>query len=175
MSTRRSTPDASSGYLATASGVTAPEFRDILGGTGAHAHAGRLGMLGQTKAIFDSKGIASWAFQLDGARCQSISPAGVQGAQTRRLILSVAPKVVDGWPATSPDLSPIKNVFSHVERILWTEYKWDDFEGYKRALRACWQRVTGGASGSAYLRRVVGSFEKRRLACIAADGGRIKY
>ena len=56
-----------------------------------------------------------------------------------------------------------------------TQYKWDDFEGYKRALRACWQRVTGGASGSAYLRRVVGSFEKRRLACIAAGGGRIKY
>ena len=34
---------------------------------------------------------------------------------------------------------------------------------------------SGGASGSAYLRRVVGSFEKRRLACIAADGGRINY
>ena len=53
---------------APASGVIAPEFRDILGGTGKHAHAGRLGMLGQLNEIFDGVGVDNWAFQCDGAR-----------------------------------------------------------------------------------------------------------
>lgn len=43
------------------------------------------------------------------------------------------------------------------------------------ALRAAWAKVTGGVAGSAYLKKVVGSWERRRLLCIEADGGRIKY
>ena len=43
------------------------------------------------------------------------------------------------------------------------------------ALRAAWAKVTGGEVGTTYLKKTVGSFEKRRKLCIEAKGGRIKY
>ena len=64
-----------------------------------------------------------------------------------------------------------------MEWLLWTdpEFKWNDFESFKVALRAAWAKVTGGTAGSAYLKKTVGSFEKRRRKCIELQGGRTKY
>ena len=62
-------------------------------------------------------------------------------------------------------------------RVLWTdpEFKWNNFATFKVALRAAWAKVTGGEVGTTYLKKTVGSFEKRRKLCIEAKGGRIKY
>ena len=63
------------------------------------------------------------------------------------------------------------------EWVLWTdpEFKWNNFATFKVALRAAWAKVTGGEVGTTYLKKTVGSFEKRRKLCIEAKGGRIKY
>uniref|UniRef100_A0A7S3VZ17 Tc1-like transposase DDE domain-containing protein n=1 Tax=Emiliania huxleyi TaxID=2903 RepID=A0A7S3VZ17_EMIHU len=161
------------------SGVGAEEWRNILQGKAEFARTGP-GLLQEAVTIFTRVGKARvWAFQCDGASSQSLSQSGlaVQGPKNRAVIKAVAPKLVEGWPAHSPDLSPIENVFSRVEWLLWTdpEFKWNDFESFKVALRAAWAKVTGGTAGSAYLKKTVGSFEKRRRKCIELQGGRTKY
>ena len=69
------------------------------------------------------------------------------------------------------------NVFSRVEWVLWTdpEFKWNNFATFKVALRAAWAKVKGGEVGTTYLKKTVGSFEKRSKLCVEAKGGRIKY
>ena len=80
--------------------------------------------------------------------------------------------LLDDWPALSADLTPIENIWALVEHRLWAHYEWTDLQTFKCALRKAWADITGDA---ALLRKVVGSFDKRRLACIAANGGNIKY
>ena len=76
------------------------------------------------------------------------------------------------WPADSPDLSPIENLWAHVEHELWTTKTWSDLESFKRALRKAWAEVT---ADQGYLKRLCGSFEKRRKACIESGGKKTKY
>lgn len=160
-------------------GVGCEEFRDICMGTGKHASSD--GLLPQLKEIFEGERgarprISNWVFQCDGATCQSINPKpNTAGYATRCAILSIAPNLLEGWPASSPDLSPIENAFSKCEELLWSEYEWSDFASFQKALRAAWAKLTSGPKGLAYCKSLVGSFEKRRQKCIAANGGRIKY
>ena len=159
-------------------GVGAEEWRNILNGE--KEHAGKPGLLQEAVTIFTRVNKAHvWAFQCDGASSQSLSQSerARDGPKNRAAINRVAPNLVEGWPAHSPDLSPIENVFSRVEWVLWTdpEFKWNNFATFKVALRAAWAKVTGGEAGTTYLKKTVGSFEKRRKLCIEAKGGRIKY
>ena len=72
----------------------------------------------------------------------------------------------------SADLSPIENVWALVEHRLWTCHEWHDLRSFKDALCAAWREVTGD---TALLQKLVGSFEKRRQACIEAGGCKIRY
>lgn len=152
-----------------ASGVGAEEYRDILGGTG--AHSSQPGMLCEMQRIFAEQG-RRWVWQQDGARAHTLNSKTDNGKRARALILQHADDLLDDWPALAADLSPIENVWAIVEYHLWAEYEWSDLESFKRALRKAWADVT---SDKALLRRVCGSFEKRRRVCIAAKGGKIEF
>lgn len=152
-----------------AAGVGNEEYQDLLDGRG--SYAGQKGMLHEMKEIFDEVGVEG-CWQQDGARAHTIAESTERGQQTRALIASVFPRFIDGWPANSPDLSPIENVWRLVERNLWTEQEWSDLEGFKAALRRAWSEVTGNKS---LLKRLVGSFENRRQSCIARNGAAVDY
>ena len=103
-------------------GVGAEEWRNILNGE--KEHAGKPGLLQEAVTIFTRVNKAHvWAFQCDGASSQSLSQSerAQDGPKNRAAIKRVAPNLVEGWPAHSPDLSPIENVFSRVEWVLWTD------------------------------------------------------
>ena len=81
-----------------ASGVGNAEYRDILGGTGAHST--QAGMLIEMKHLFASLG-RSWIWQQDGARAHTLSKTTPNGKATRALILAHADELLDDWPALS--------------------------------------------------------------------------
>ena len=111
-------------------------------------------------------------WQQDGAPAHTLSPKTPKGRSTLSLIKSRAPELVEDWPARSPDLSPIENVWSKVEHHLWTEESWEDRCGFERALKRAWAHVTADL---AYLRRVCGSFKKRCVKCVKVGGERTGY
>ena len=152
-----------------ASGVGAQEYRDVLAGTGAHSR--QTGMLKEMVALFAKAG-RTLIWQQDGARAHTVSPKTKKGKATRALIESLVFKLIDDWPAKSADLSPIENVWAIVEHRLWTKFDWIDLDSFKRALRAAWKEVTGDLK---LMRALCGSWEKRREACIAGKGKKVKY
>jgi hypothetical protein len=155
---------------ADASGVGNAEYRDILGGTG--AHASQPGLLNEMNVIFKALG-RTWVWQQDGARAHTINKSTKMGKLTRQLILQHADELLDGWPALAADLTPIENIWALVEHCLWTKHcDWHDLSTFKISLRRAWSEITGNKD---LLKRVCGSFEKRRVACIAARGEKIKY
>lgn len=154
---------------AIASGVGSEEYRDILGGTGAHAT--QPGLLKEMAAIFDGVGRA-WTWQQDGARAHTICRTTKLGKATRQLILTHANDLIDDWPALSADLTPIENFWALTEHRLWSAYTWHNLDSFKIALRKAWKDVT---SDKNVLKSVCGSFEKRRVSCIAEGGKKINY
>ena len=161
--------EAAADNAAEASGVGATEYRDILAGKGAHAQ--QAGMLNEMRDIFAAAG-RNLIWQQDGAGAHTINQHSAKGKATRDLILSIAHDLLEDWPSLSADLTPIENFWWMTEHRLWSTGTWHDLKSFKEALRKAWREVTGDL---AVLRRVVGSFEKRRKACIEAQGGKIKY
>ena len=155
-------------FVGDARGVGNEEYQDILGGNG--AHASQLGMLNEINALF-SRTNRRWVWQQDGARAHTVNMRTDKGKATRALILQHASGLVD-WPVLACDLSPIENVWSLMDVRLWTECQWHDLDSFKRAVVKVWNEITGDLE---LMKRLCGSFEKRRMACIAAGGDKIKY
>lgn len=154
---------------AYARGVGSREYRDILAGTGPHAT--QIGLLTEVRDLFQKAGRSPWIWQQDGARAHTVKDTAL-GRPTRKLILEHADQLLEGWPSCSPDLSPIENVWMLVEHRLWTTYTWHDLRSMKDALRKAWADVTGDVN---LMARMCTSFEKRRLACIEAEGDQVSW
>ena len=78
-----------------------------------------------------------------------------------------------GWPANSPDLSPIENVWSLIDARLKLSGKYDlsnmSFSQYKSAVLAEWDNVCTPE----LLRKLSGGMHKRMRECIARKGDKI--
>jgi transposase len=73
------------------------------------------------------------------------------------------------WPALSPDLNPIENAWSIVERHLETVHPTSD-RGLWEAMQDAWQKID-----STQLLRLCGNVPMRLKAVKAAQGGHTKY
>ena len=143
--------------------VAHPEYRDIIMGGGPRKYKS---LLKQAKALFEANSVQNWYWQQDGAPCHSIKDTTI-GKETRRLISTIAPNIVK-WPPSSPDLSPIENVWQHVERVLWRDYSWNSQATYQTALFSAWKQV---GNDKKFIKNVMASVDRRSKD--GDEGGRI--
>lgn len=143
--------------------VAHQEYRDIIMGGGPRKYNG---LLPQAKVMFEKAGEKAWWWQQDGAPSHSIHDTLI-GNETRRLIKSIAPNIVE-WPATSPDLSPIENVWQHVEHALWRDYTWHTQQEFQDSLLKAWKDVSNDKT---FIKNIMASVDRRSKD--GDKGGRI--
>jgi transposase len=76
------------------------------------------------------------------------------------------------WPAFSPDLNPIENVWNWMKEWIWNHYPEDkmSYEKLRKAVMEAWEAVPDD-----YLQNLVKSIKERCQAVIAANGMHTKY
>ncbi|KAL2018279.1 hypothetical protein VTK56DRAFT_983 [Thermocarpiscus australiensis] len=90
---------------------------------------------------------------------------------TRRLFAALGIEVIE-WPARSPDLSPIENVWAWMKNWIEEHY---DIQGLSRArlkqvIQEAWEAVPPD-----FLHRLAHSMPRRLQMVIENEGGRIPY
>ncbi len=75
------------------------------------------------------------------------------------------------WPALSPDLSPVENVWGEVKRIVLTKRP-RTVQHLTKVARAAWKQVTANRG---YVKALYGSMRGRIASVIAEKGGKIPY
>ena len=73
------------------------------------------------------------------------------------------------WPAQSPDLNPIENVWGWMKNILGG-YKFKDFNEFKEKVEEIWNGIS-----HSYLKSLIDSMDARIDECIEANGGHTSY
>lgn len=103
-----------------------------------------------------------WIFQQDGASSHT-SPG------TKKVLkqLMGADRVLEGWPANSPDLSWIENIWALVDKYLRRE-EFKDLDDFKAAIVRIWSGIKIST-----LQKCVRGMPNRFRKCIANNGGHI--
>ena len=86
-----------------AKNVTAGQYKQVLTGT----------FLPEGQALFGAGGLSSWVLQQDGDPTHKGARAVVEGSKEGR---HGRVELLGSWPPSSPDLSPIENVWAYVQR-----------------------------------------------------------
>lgn len=106
-----------------------------------------------------------WTFQQDQ------TSRGAHGAHlTRRWLAENVPHTCFPWPANSPDLNIIENVWRILNHEIQKK-KPKTADAYWRALQRCWNTQVAQEK----IQNLVKSMQRRLRAVIAADGGNTKY
>ena len=140
-------------------GVDAIEYRRVLDDSN-----GR-GLLAEADKLFNGQ---AYRYQQDGAKAHSIADTDI-GRATRALIETHA-RLVEPWPALSPDLSPIEKAWSAAEHHLWATKNWTTMPEFKAAVHASWSEVVTPAYCRALFRGVRATY----ATCQAVGGKQIR-
>jgi transposase len=136
--------------------ITAAEYKVVMQQT----------LLPDAHAIFTRHGVTFWVFMQDNDPTHKGASAIIkQWAQGQ----SSAPELLANWPAHSPDLNPIENVWA------WAQAQVDKaacstFEEFMQEVIDTLKRVP-----KAMCEKLVSSMSRRLQAVIRAEGGRTKY
>lgn len=103
----------------------------------------------------------SWVYQQDGASCHTATP-------TMTLLGELMPgRYLKDWPANSPDLSWIENIWAIVDRRL-RKREYDDIDEFKAALLKIWKEID-----ISICQKTVAGIANRFSTCIENEGGYI--
>jgi transposase len=102
-------------------------------------------------------------FQEDNARPHTSKVATTVKEESGLTFLS--------WPAQSPDLNPIENLWNRVKKTVYSrQNKPKNLNDLERAVKAAWKAIP-----LEEVQAVVDSMPRRIEACVAAKGGPTKY
>ena len=88
---------------------------------------------------------------------------------TRQLLATNNINVLD-WPANSPDLIPIEQVWDELGRRVRRNHAIHTVNDLAAALQAEWDNLT-----APFTQRYINSMRRRITACIAQNGGHMRY
>jgi transposase len=120
------------------------------------------GLIPQAKAIFGRQGVSNWELQQDGARAHTAK-------QTVAFLKQEGVRLLPDWPANSPDLSWIENLWAIVDNKL-RKQNYANFEEFRDALRRIWDEIP-----VATLENLERTMRKRIQVCIERKGGHVGY
>jgi transposase len=134
-------------------GVCAEEYQDVLRET----------LIPEGYRLFkDSRYADSWILQQDGAKVHT-------AVTTKDVLDELLPnRVLRDWPANSPDLSWIENMWAIADHRLRQLESFDSIEAFKAALEKVWSELEVQICQSA-----VRGMRNRMAKCIANAGGNI--
>jgi hypothetical protein len=136
-------------------GICGEEYKDVMVKT----------LLPEGDRIF---GIGtSWVFQQDGDRSHSHGKENVEVYRLKKPKSKVV--FLDGWPAHSPDLSPVENFWGWLQREI-NKHKISSVVGYKRTLIYLIKHAPAKLFASYYK-----SMLSRVQLCIDKSGARTRY
>ena len=69
-------------------------------------------------------GVTVWNWQQDGAGAHTTADNTPAGRAGKAAVAAGRGGLLEGWPAHSPDLSPIEKAWADCERELWSTYRW---------------------------------------------------
>lgn len=137
--------------------ITTGEYKDVLLET----------LLPEGQRLFSTQGISTWVLQQDNDpthKAGSQQAMQAWGEQRRGAV-----RLLKGWPANSPDLSPIENFWGIVqERVDARGCK--TFDEFKAAVNEEWINAS-----RTHLASLMNSMGRRLSACKQANGARTKY
>lgn len=137
-------------------GVWAGEYQDIC----------RSSLIPDAKRIFGAspKYCANFVFQQDGAKPHK-AKSTINMFQTEFGGQGV--KLMEDWPPSSPDLSPIENAWAEMKRLVMEKGPLRSLEELKRAVIEAWDSIPND-----FFENTVNGMNKRLKDCIKAKGGR---
>ena len=94
---------------------------------------------------------------------------GHRAASTKKWHQDRGHTLLTDWPGNSPDLNPIKNLWSQMKDMKRDE-RATSAAGLKKIAEKVWRRIT-----PKYLKKLYESMPRRREAVIASQGGHTKY
>jgi hypothetical protein len=139
-----------------AKNITRHEYVDVLKDT----------LLPEGQRIFRSHNMASWTLQQDNDPTHGIASTVLQQFnETHNSNISL----LDGWPPSSPDLSPIENLWALIDAKM-QEKACKSFDEFKEALQKEWSLVS-----KCTILSLMSSVKRRIEKCIALKGDLTKY
>ena len=137
--------------------ITTAEYKHVLLET----------LLPEGNRIFSGQGLSSWVMQQDNDPTHKGGAAAALPAFNGQHTTTV--ELLPKWPANSPDLSPIENLWAIVQgRVEAAGCK--TFAEFKETLHKEWQNVSSQLSG-----KLISSMHERLVKCMDLEGRRTSF